>query len=170
MKYKQKILAIFQFISFFGIILFLIGIAALGYSIIEMDNSDQYQYIWSASKWISNFRDTLACENNLITGITSSVFFYSSFILFIVSWIFAWKIFKTEERKLFDSLFLLFFVVPVLSNVFAFIAQLDTRRLLFTDATINKKKIIKDETMLLKMQMSNDLKTPVNKAANSKKK
>ena len=53
---------------------------------------------------------------------------------------------------------LLFLMIPLLSNVFALIAQLNTKKSEYTDTKINKKKIISDETRLVKLEQRNKIK------------
>ena len=148
MTFKQKNLAMFQFVSFLAIIVFAIGAVVLGYQIMKINASN----FWDAKSWLISLWDALIFNNESPKAVMAGVLFYSSLLLALISWIFGWNLFRMKERNLYDSLFLLFLMIPILSNIFALIAQLNTKKVLFTSTKINKQKIIDDETKEIQMK------------------
>ena len=148
MTFKQKNLALFQFISFLAIIVFAVGTVVLGYEMMKNNLAG----FWELKPWLTSLGDALVFNSLSPNAVVAGIFFYSSLGLALISWIFGWNLFRMKERNLYDSLFLLFIMIPVLSNIFALIAQLNTKKILFTSTKIDKQKIIDEETKEIQMK------------------
>ena len=150
MKFKQINLAFFQFISFIALSVFLTGVVVLGYSLLKSNINN----FWEIKTWTKEFGLSLVFDKTTPNAIVAGILFYTALGLAFLSWIFGWNLFRMKERNLYDSLFLLFIMIPVLSNIFALLAQIHTKKILFTETSINKQKIIDDETKELKLKNS----------------
>ncbi len=152
---KQKNLALFQFISLIAVFVLFTGFMILGFTLM---NSGQVNALKSLPNWLEAVGHSLIFSSLTPNAIFAGSLFYISIILFLISWGFGWTMFSIKNRNLYDSLFLLFLMIPLLSNVFALIAQLNTKKSEYTDTKINKKKIISDETRLVKLEQRNKIK------------
>ena len=63
-----------------------------------------------------------------------------------------------KQRTLFDSLFLVFTMRPLLSNIFAVFAQFVEKEFGYAEVKIDKKAIVQEQTRLIKIEISKEKK------------
>ena len=165
---KQKIYAMFQFISFVAVIFLLSSLVLSGYNVF-ISHAHGHEIPFALNKWVQGVGNVLTFSESTEITLFSAVFLYSSFLLFIVSWIMGMKIFHLSQKTLFDSLFLVFMMLPLLSNFFAIIAQFVEKEFFYGEVVVNKKKIIEEQTRLIKLEISKE-RNRINIAAEKKEK
>lgn len=135
---KAKIYAVFQFTSFVGyflmIIAFILVITSNSFFLKSFD--DRYN---NSSSVDNVFK--LLFTFGIVTpaGIFYSTLVYAGLMMIPLSWVAGVYIAQEEERTLTDSLFVLFVIVPVLSSMFALIAQISNNEILVNKDEVNKK-------------------------------
>lgn len=143
MKSKFRIYAIFQVLSFIALLLLMIVAILLTYKQGQTGGD---------TTLIESIISTLTFEKQEIIGVTSSLFMYITLILWIITWITGGTILSIKNRNMYDSLFLLFIMIPLLSNIFVFMAQISLKTQDYTLAAIDKKAIIKETEKILKAE------------------
>ncbi|MCK5866996.1 MAG: hypothetical protein KAG14_01215 [Mycoplasmataceae bacterium] len=157
MTFKIKIYAIFQFLSFISLLTLGIGIGVLIYQ-----GQIDHQTFTSKKLWTVGLERTMIFSRATATGILSSIFAYLGITLWLVTWIIGVLVLRDKERNLFDSIFLLFVMIPLLANLLALIAQLSSRVAEYTSSTIDKKEI-KKETQIILINASKEKNKNANK-------
>lgn len=135
---KAKIYAVFQFTSFVG---YFMMISAFIFVIISDDFFlKTFENRYDDSSSVSNVFKLLFTFGIVTpSGIFYSLLVYAGLMMIPLSWIAGIYISNEEERTLTDSLFVLFVIIPVLSSVFALIAQISNSEILVNKDEINKK-------------------------------
>lgn len=138
LNYKHVILALFQFFSLVGIIFLLFG-----YALISQKVDPQ-----NISEWLEKIKNAFLFSTNSIKsiGIFGSLFIYISLFLWIIANFCGLLITRFKNRNLFDQLFLIFMLIPVISNVFGLFSQLANKKFEYTSSSFDKAKIIRDQT------------------------
>ena len=165
---KLKIYALFQFVSFIAIIFLLVSLVLSGYNVF-ITHAHGHEIPFALSKWFAGVGNVLAFEENTNLIFFSAFFIYSSFLLFVTSWIIGMKVFRLKKKTLFDSLFLVFMMLPILSNIFAIFAQFVKKEFYHSEVKIDKKAIIEEQTRVIKLEISKERKR-INAIAEKKEK
>ena len=163
---KQRIYAMFQFISFIAVIFLLISFVLSGYNVF-ISHAHGHEIPFALTKWIEGVGNVLTFEESTSLIYGAAVFLYGSFLLFILSWIIGMRIFHLKKKTLFDSLFLVFMMLPLLANVFAIFAQFVEKEFYYEEVVVDKKQIIEEQTRLIKLEISKERKR-INIAAEKK--
>lgn len=143
MKTKFRIYAVFQFMSFVALSSLLVATILLVYQGAKTSVT-----VEDAEFWKQSIKDTLIFTSSTTQGVMASFFMYATLVLWSFTWIVGWMLLSIKQRNLFDSLFLLFLMLPVVSNLFALFAQMSLKETDYTSASIDKKEI-KEETKKL---------------------
>lgn len=115
---KFKNYAFFQFFSTTAI--FLISLA-LGLTVYIGVKTEKQLGIYFFEE---SFKDVITFSSKESIGVFVALLTYASFVLWMVSMWFALKQIKNKQRSLFDTAFLLFFFVPMLSNFITIFCQI----------------------------------------------
>ena len=151
MKTKFRTYALFQFMTF--IALLSLAIAA----ILAMYDGDQHKLsISSSSFWSTRLSANLKFESTTAIGTASSVFMYTTMGLWLSSWLMGGMIMAAKQKNLFDNLFTFFFFIPLISNMFALVAQFSLNSTEYADAKINKHEIIKQAERELRTELKDE--------------
>ena len=155
---KPNIYALFQFTAFVALIFALIGMVIIGYMVF-LENVGTGKHIsFTKEKLMEGLGSVLQFTSSSKLVFPASLLIYSSFGLFISSWYIGSRIFYCKNRTLFDSLFLVFMMIPVLANLFALIAQFVEKEFFIAEAKIDKDKIVEEQTKLIKLEISKEKK------------
>ena len=146
MSFKSKIYALFQFLSFTSLLTMGIGVGILVYQ-GQIDN----QTFTSVKLWTDGLGRTMSFSHGTATGILSSIFAYLGIMLWIATWAIGLLVVIDKRRNLFDSIFLLFVMIPLLANLLALIAQLSSRETEYTPSMIDKREV-RRETQAIVMR------------------
>ncbi len=149
MKVKKQLYSIFQFLSFFALILLFSVVICIAYVIVE---SGTHHSLRNAQEWYNTFVVLLKYERLQSVGVIGSVLLYVSAGVYIASWVVGWMVFRIKNRNLFDSLFLLFLMIPVICNIFTLFAQIAQKELITTTSYVDKKHIEKETTRLINIE------------------
>lgn len=147
MKTKFRNYAWFQFMSVIALLTLMATIVLLAYAGAHIDKK-----ITDDGFWGNAIVDTIKFVRQEVIGTMASIFIYITMSLWIITWIFGWMIFRTKNRNLMDSLFLMFLMIPIISNMFALFAQLSLKTKDYTPSTIDKKKIKEETEKLIKKE------------------
>lgn len=127
-NYKHKVYALFQFSSMavWVFVAITISIFVGAYLNTEFDlekaiDVDGKEKIVNQTVHIGKL---LSFQYSSTDTHTLGFLIYFDAILLIINWGFGALIFRFKNRNLFDIMFLLFFVIPFLSNVIALFAQI----------------------------------------------
>lgn len=138
---KNLVYAKFQFVSFFAY--FLLIIAFLIVTLTDMFSYFSFgEKVTQGSTFQFAASKILSFQVKTFLGILSTLLVYSSMILIPASWLFGYQIAKDKNRTLTDSLFLLFVIVPFVSNLFALLAQISKNEYFVQNEKINYKNIM----------------------------
>lgn len=115
---KYKNYAFFQFFSTTAI--FLISLA-LGLTIYIGVTHDR---VIGVHFFEDNFKAVLTFNSNESLGVFVGLLTYLAFFVWVVSLVFALLQIKNKARSIFDTAFLLFFFIPLLSNIITIFCQI----------------------------------------------
>lgn len=139
--HKTLVYAKFQFISFFAYFLLII-------SVLIISLSDIYSYfafgekINNGSLFSLSASRILTFQVNTPLGVISSLLVYFSMITIPGSWLFGLQISKDKHRTLIDSLFLIFLIVPLVSNLFALLGQVAKNEYFVENEKLNYRELL----------------------------
>lgn len=135
-KSKFRLYAIFQSLSLIALSLLFAAFACLVYQ--HQSGSASLEDV---AFWRHAIKETLTFQSAERLYIFASIFAYSTIVLWVITWIAGFLIVKIEGRNLFDSLFIMFVFIPIVSNLFAFIAQLSLKTSDYTSEKIDKQEL-----------------------------
>ncbi len=144
MNKKQKNLTLYQFTSALSTAIFLLAVIMLG---VALSKSGQTNIFFHFSNWLSVLSHSLIFDSSSAWSVFAGTLFYLWMILYLTSLYFGATTFSSKGGNLYDSLFLIFMMIPVLGNIFAVLAQFNNKKNLFTEDKIDKEEIIKQETL-----------------------
>ena len=147
---KRKIYAIFQFMSFAGTTLFLLGLIFISASVKTSGGLPTIQ------AWTDKLSNSLSFSNIDQTSIVAGILIYIAILLWVISWIVGLGVLSCSDRTLFDSLFLVFIVIPIFANFIGIIAQIVETKIFLTDATIDKESIIQEQTTVMELKIKKE--------------
>ena len=153
MKTKFRTYATFQFMTFISMLSIAVSAVLAVY-----DGSARGQQVSDSSFWSEVLGNNLSFQSTSSLGFSSSVFMYVTIGLWLSSWIMGGMIMAAKQKNLFDNLFTYFFFIPLVSNIFALIAQFSLNSNEYADAKINKKEIIAQAEKELKDELKEEVK------------
>ena len=142
MKLKVRVYALFQFFSFLAFAFLMISFLLFTISSMN-DNVDLI--IDEQLEKVFTFHTDMAESQ------WGSVLIYIALILIIITWVLGLLIFRIKDRNFFDSMFLLFLIFPVVSNLFCLLAQLSLNVGKFTPMDISKEEIELEKTKVIEL-------------------
>ena len=147
LRSKFKIYAIFQGLSLLAMGCLFAAFALLVYQEDHIDGKT----IAETPYWQAAISNSLSFyESSRLDAFLASFLTYLTLILWMVTWITGLLVVKAKNRNLFDSLFLLFVMLPVISNLFAIMAQMTLKTKDYTSSTIDKAAIKLETEKILK--------------------
>lgn len=151
MKKKFRVYAFFQFSSFFALVVLAMSVLLVSmhsYAGIIARGGDTY---FSLNTLLGNsFTGRLGGS----LGMMVSVFNYLTLIFWINSLVVGLMILRIKDRNLFDSIFLIFVFIPILSNLLALAAQFTLKTYDYTEDNINKKAVAEEQKKIIEEEMS----------------
>lgn len=115
---KYKNYAFFQFFSTAAIFMVSLALGLTVYIGVREDKQLGVHF------FEESFKSVVMFNSHESLGVFVALLTYLSFILWFVSVYFALKQIKNKQRSLFDMAFLLFFFVPMLSNIITIFCQI----------------------------------------------
>lgn len=151
MKKKFRVYAFFQFSSFFALLVFALSILLVSiHSYESMTSFDENQTVYLNTLLGQSFMGKLGGK----MGTLVSAFNYLTIIFWVNSWVVGLMILRIQNRNLFDSIFLIFVFIPLLSNVLALAAQFTLKTYDYTEDNINKKIVEAEQKRIIEKEMA----------------
>ena len=147
---KKKLYAIFQFTSFTGTFFFIFAMLFISASAISTTG------LPSSHDWAEKVTDAMKFSDVNNTSQVAGLMMYCSFIFWISSWTAGLRIFSIPNRTIFDSLFLVFIVVPLFANIFTLMAQIVDTKVFLVNSKVDKGAIIAEQTKLIKLNIKKE--------------
>lgn len=150
---KVKIYAIFQFLSLLATLSFVVffaDIAGSGLSVFRDTNGH----------FVLNFVSVLSFGYTAqgVAGFFASFFLYLCVSLQISAWCVAFMISRLKKHSLYDSLFFLFFMIPLVSNVITLAAQI-TKKHTYVEENFDDEKVYNEIKLELNKHRIDELTT-----------
>ena len=152
MKKKFRVYAFFQFSSFFALVVFALSVLLVSIHSYEgiMTSDGQDHYLSLNTLLGESFAGKLGGR----MGALVSAFNYLTLIFWINSWVVGLMILRIKNRNLFDSIFLIFVFIPLLSNVLALAAQFTLKTYDYAEDNINKKIVEAEQKKIIEKEMA----------------
>lgn len=151
MKKKFRVYAFFQFSSFFALLVFALSVLLVSIHSYEGITSTEGDHYLSLNTLLGqSFMGKLG--GNM--GALVSAFNYLTLIFWVNSWVVGLMILRIQNRNLFDSIFLIFVFIPLLSNVLALAAQFTLKTYDYAEDNINKKIVEAEQKKIIEKEMA----------------